>query len=211
MKPINVVTISLVLLGSCNQTEQDKSTVVNRSDHSVKKNSIFFYKSRHIKSKEACNLVDSAISLAEDGNYVQALNIAKKANVIEPNNAFILNEMANCLLNNGDSSRSFSMYRKSLQLDSDNIVSISDYGFALNYYKCYPKALKILSRGISVEDSSNIKYVIYLNIAQTYCGLFRFDSAKFYAEKAIQSVINKPKDIQKVVWDNANIIIANCK
>ena len=117
--------------------------------------------------KEAVKLIEKSIKIqADDHAYndlgqiwikLDTLDLAKacfqKAIELRPNNAFAINNLANCLKKAGDSHLALRLYRDAVELSPDNPVFLTNLGNLLSKTDQHEEAIAVLLRSVDLTDT----------------------------------------------------------
>ena len=117
--------------------------------------------------KEAVKLIEKSIKIqADDHTYndlgqiwikLDTLDLAKacfqKAIELRPNNAFAINNLANCLKKAGDSHLALRLYRDAVELSPDNPVFLTNLANLLSKTDQHEEAIAVLLRSVDLTDT----------------------------------------------------------
>ena len=117
--------------------------------------------------KEAVKLIEKSVKIqADDYAYndlgqiwikLDTLDLAKacfqKAIELRPNNAFAINNLANCLKKAGDSQQALNLYQDAVDLCPDNPVFLANLGNSLRKTDQHEKAIAVLLRSVELTDT----------------------------------------------------------
>jgi len=149
-------------------------------------------------SKHLVSLQVLAIIFIQQSKFTYAVDLLKRAFLLDPFNGSILLNLGKALLEIGDGKESARYIKKLLELDPNNINALLAFGDACVLLKDYEEAIEVYKKCISLDSNS---ITAYLGLGYLY-----FNSHKHDASISICSHIISTLPSDDRAWD---LLIAN--
>ncbi len=141
-----------------------------------------------VKSTKAIELLKLGDKNINDQKYEVALEYYLKADIVEPNNATILNSMANTEFFLGKTEQSSSNFKKAIEIDSSYLQTYASYGTCLGENKRYKEAIEMLKLGYKKSSPKQfVHYALSFNLAIYYYKIDDCSNANDYIKIALKN------------------------
>ena len=127
--------------------------------------------------------------LAMNGNFVKAKDLLIKADLIQPDNLVILNNLGTAFKEMGEIQKGISYYERVIKIKPDHINA--QYNLALSFYqlKKYNEAKKFLLNTVNLQPNFALAFI---NLANVYVELKDYENAVSNYQKGIKVNPNLP-------------------
>lgn len=152
---------------------------------------------------------NQANEYSRHGQYYKAKDFLIKCNELRPNDIIILNSLAileGDLKNIDEAERYF---LKIIRIDSSYTTAYINFGVLYNKNKKSKEAIKILKKGLSMENDPTMKVYFNYNIANAYYKLDNYEKSFFHNEVALS--LAPESFIRKEILELKRVLIKKMK
>ncbi|WP_348714189.1 hypothetical protein [Tenacibaculum sp. 190130A14a] len=165
MKNVVIAVLFFCILVSC-KGSSDKEISKHSKDTSIYYKNLF--KIGLIKDSIASVSFDLGSEYSAKGEYKKAKRFYQKSNEIEPNNKYILSALGILSADLKEEKDCIMYFDKSIEVDSLDGTTYMNYGAAFNRLNNFDKSIKVLDKGLKLENDLERKGYFYYNLANAY-------------------------------------------